>query len=181
LPHDKNLFINLAKDLWKRGLFSWKNVEDESIYIVIGAFETTSNTIAYVLMLLSMFPEYQEKAFEEILTLFPHTGDFEVTYADIQQMVYLDQILNESMRVISPIPLVGRQSCQDVMLSNGILIPKGLQILVNIFHLHRNKEIWGSDAETFNPDHFLPHNLHDKHPYAFIPFLKGIRNCIGRV
>ncbi|XP_034483756.1 probable cytochrome P450 313a4 [Drosophila innubila] len=179
LPQDKNIFINLAIDLWKRGIFSLKNVENESNSIVFGAFETTSNTIAYALMLLSMFPEYQEKAFEEILTLFPHTGDFEVTYADTQQMVYLDLILSESMRVIAPVPLLARQTSEDVMLSNGVVLPKGLQILINIFHLHRNKEIWGNDADTFNPDHFLPHNMQDKHPYAYIPFTKGIRNCIG--
>ncbi|KAM8708002.1 hypothetical protein ACLKA7_015038 [Drosophila subpalustris] len=69
LPQDKNMFLNLATDLWKRGIFSLENVENESIAIVFGAFETTSNTVAYTLMLLAMFPEYQEKAFEEILAL----------------------------------------------------------------------------------------------------------------
>ncbi|KAL7734510.1 hypothetical protein ACLKA6_010827 [Drosophila palustris] len=114
---------------------------------------------------LPLFPEYQEKAFEEILALFPHIGYFEVSNADTQQMVYLDLILNESMRVIPPVPLLARQTSQDMKLSNGVVILKGLQILINLFHLHRSKEIWGSDAETFNPD-------------SFLPFLKGIRNCL---
>jgi len=179
LPQDKNIFLNLATDLLKRGIFSSKNVEDESNVIVFGAFETTANTVAYTLILLSMFPKYQQKAFEEILTLFPKTGDFEVTYADTQQMVYLDLVINESMRVMAPVPVVSRQTTQDVLLSTGVVIPKGVQIAIDIFHLHRSKEIWGNDAETFNPEHFLPHNIQDKHPYAFIPFTKGIRNCIG--
>ncbi|KAM8717748.1 hypothetical protein ACLKA7_004449 [Drosophila subpalustris] len=179
LSQDKNMYLNLATDLWKRGIFSVEDVELESFAIVFGALETTSNTVAYTLMLLAMFPKYQEKVFEEILALFPHIGDFEVSYADIQQMVYLDLILNESMRLLPPIPIVGRHTSQDVKLSNGIVIPKGLQIFINIFHLHRSKEIWGSDAETFNPDRFLPHHIQDKHPYAYMPFLKGIRTCIG--
>ncbi|KAL7730290.1 hypothetical protein ACLKA6_016543 [Drosophila palustris] len=179
MPQDKNIFLNLATDLLKRGIFSSKNVEDESNVIVFGAFETTANTVAYTLILLSMFPKYQEKAYEEILSLFPESGDFDVTYADTQQMVYLDLILNESMRVMAPVPVVSRQTTQDVKLSNGVVLPKGVQIAIDIFHLHRSKEIWGSDAETFNPEHFLPHNIQDKHPYAFIPFTKGIRNCIG--
>ncbi|XP_052848145.1 probable cytochrome P450 313a4 isoform X2 [Drosophila gunungcola] len=176
---DKNIFLNLAADCLRRGVFSWKNVADESNSIVFGAFETTSNAIYYALMLLAMFPNCQERAFEEIKILFPNTGDFEVTYADTQQMVYLDMILNESMRVIPPVPVVSRQTSQDLKLSNGVVIPRGVQIAIDIYHIHRSKEIWGSEAETFNPDHFLPHNIQDKHPYAFIPFTKGIRNCIG--
>lgn len=110
LPQVKNVFLNLATGLLKCGIFSSKNVEDETIVNVSGAFETTANTIAYTLMLLSMFPEYQERAFEEIVTLFPDTGNFEVTYEDTQQMVYLDMIINESMRLIAPLPIIARQS-----------------------------------------------------------------------
>ncbi|EDW83657.2 uncharacterized protein Dwil_GK13561 [Drosophila willistoni] len=178
-PKDKNIFFNLAIDLLKRGVFSWKNVEDESNVMVFGAFETTANTVYYTLMLLAMFPQYQEKAFEEIKSLFPHNGDFDVSYAETQEMVYLDLILNESMRVVPPVPIVSRQTSQDVRLSNGIVIPKGVQIAIDIFHLHRSKLLWGPEAETFNPDHFLPHIYQDKHPYAYIPFTKGLRNCIG--
>ncbi|XP_033245029.1 probable cytochrome P450 313a4 isoform X2 [Drosophila miranda] len=176
---DKNIFLNLATDLLRRGVFDWKNVEDESNVIVFGAFETTANTVYYVLMLLAMFPQYQERAFEEIKSLFPNSGDFEVTYEDTQQMVYLDLVLNESMRVIPPVPVVSRQTSQDLTLTNGIVVPKGVQIAINMFHMHRSKKIWGPEAESFNPDNFLPHNTRDKHPYAFIPFTKGIRNCIG--
>ncbi|XP_041564231.1 probable cytochrome P450 313a4 isoform X2 [Drosophila elegans] len=176
---DKNIFLSLAADCLRRGVFNLKNVEDESNSIVFGAFETTSNALYYALMLLAMFPNCQERAFEEIKILFPNTGDFEVTYADTQQMVYLDMILNESMRVIPPVPVVSRQTSQDLKLSNGVVIPRGVQIAIDIYHIHRSKEIWGPEAETFNPDHFLPHNIQEKHPYAFIPFTKGIRNCIG--
>ncbi|XP_017040982.1 probable cytochrome P450 313a4 isoform X1 [Drosophila ficusphila] len=177
--NDKNIFLNLAIDLMRRGVFNWKNVEDESNIIVFGAFETTANAVYYTLMLLAMFPDYQEKAFEEIKSLFPKTGDFDVSYVDTQQMVYLDLILNESMRVIPPVPVVSRQTSQDLKLTNGIVVPQGVQIAIDIYHMHRSKTIWGPDAETFNPDHFLPDNIRDKHPYAYIPFTKGIRNCIG--
>ncbi|XP_043947021.1 probable cytochrome P450 313a4 isoform X2 [Drosophila biarmipes] len=176
---DKNIFLNLAIDLLGRGVFTLKNVEDESNIIVFGAFETTANAVYYTLMLLAMFPEYQETAFEEIKSMFPNTGDFDVSYADTQEMVYLDLVLNESMRVIPPVPVVSRQTSQDLQLSNGIVVPQGIQIAIDIFHMHRSKKIWGPDAETFNPDHFLPHNIRDIHPYAYIPFTKGIRNCIG--
>lgn len=130
-------------------------------------------------MLLAMFPEYQEKAFEELVSIFPEGGNFEVTYANTQEMVYMDMVINESMRVITPVPLVARENTQDLKLSNGQVLPAGLQLCINIFAMHRRKDIWGPDADNFNPDNFLPSNINDKHPYAFIPFTKGIRNCIG--
>lgn len=126
-----------------------------------------------------MFPEYQQKAYEELLSMFPEAGEFEVTYTDIQDMVYIDLVLNESMRIISPIPLLARQNTQDIRLSNGMVLPAGMEIVINMFALHRRKDIWGPDAAKFNPDNFLPSNMEGKHPYAFIPFTKGIRTCVG--
>ncbi|XP_064556438.1 probable cytochrome P450 313a4 [Drosophila montana] len=176
---NKNSFLNLAIELLKRGSFDRQNVEDEANILVVGAFETSSKTLANTLMLLAMFPEYQDKVFEEIQALFPKAGDFSVSYEDTQQMVYLDLVLRECMRLIAPVPLVARQTSKTVRLSNGVCIPKGMQIVIDIFHMQRSKDIWGPDADSFNPEHFLPHNFQEKHPYAFIPFTKGVRSCIG--
>lgn len=175
----KNVFIDLAIHLLRRGIFNWQNVEDESNVIVFGAFETTANTIAYTLILLAMFPEYQQRVFEELLSIFPKRGDFDVTYSNTQDMVYMDLVLNETMRIMAPVPIVSRQTSHEVLLSNGVTLPQGVQIAIDIFHMHRRKDIWGPEAHQFNPDNFLPSNMDGKHPYAFIPFTKGIRNCIG--
>ncbi|CAD6995521.1 probable cytochrome P450 313a4 [Ceratitis capitata] len=176
---DQNIFIHRALDLVQKGHFNWQDVEDECNVIVFGAFETTSNTILYVLMLLAMFPQYQNKVFEEISSIFFCKDDNEISYSDTQQMIYLDMVINETMRVMAPVPLVARQTDQQVELSNGVVLAKGIQVAINIFNIHRRKDIWGEEAHIFNPDNFLPSNLEGKHPYAFIPFTKGIRNCIG--
>lgn len=126
-----------------------------------------------------MFPEYQQKAFEELYSIFPDQNDFNVTYSNTQDMIYMDMVLNEAMRIMAPVPIVSRQTSHEVKLSNGITLPKGVQIAIDIFHMHRRKDIWGAKACQFNPYNFLPSNLENKHPYAFIPFTKGIRNCIG--
>jgi cytochrome P450 len=59
-------------------------------------------------------------------------------------------------------------------------IPAGITLLINFYTLHRRKDIWGDDAEEFNPDHFLPENVEKRHPYSFLPFSGGQRNCIGK-
>ncbi|XP_030385533.1 probable cytochrome P450 313a4 [Scaptodrosophila lebanonensis] len=176
---ESNKYINLSTDLLKRGIFSSKNVEDEAFIILFAIFDTSANSLIYTLMLLAMFPVCQEKVFQELKSLFPENGVFEVTFASTHEMVYLDMVMNECFRLFSPAPIVFREASQDIRLSNGVIIPKGLQIAIDIFHMQRSKTIWGPDAETFNPDHFLPANMQDIHPYAFIPFTKGIRYCLG--
>ncbi|XP_060645254.1 probable cytochrome P450 313a4 [Drosophila nasuta] len=171
-------FVDVAIEQFRNRLFNYTNVVEESNTIVFGAFETTALTMVYTLMNLAMFPEYQEKVFEEIKSVFPNTGDFEVAYEDLQKLEYLGMVINESMRLMPTFPMTARKISHDFKLSNGIVLPKGLEIGISIIHTHRSKDIWGPDAHKYNPDHFLPSNLRDKHPYAFLPFLKGKRTCI---
>jgi cytochrome P450 len=51
--------------------------------------------------------------------------------------------------------------------------------LIPILHIHRNKTFWGDDADEFKPERFSPENFKKVHPYAYMPFSKGPRNCVG--
>ncbi|XP_041674885.1 LOW QUALITY PROTEIN: probable cytochrome P450 313a3 [Drosophila eugracilis] len=174
-----NKVINRAIELFRNGDISYEDVKSECSVMVLASFETTALTVWHCLILMAMFPNYQDMAFEELKTVFPTNGDFEVTEDDLQNCEYLDRVLNETMRLIPSIPFIPRETSQDFRLSNGLLIPKGVVMGVDIFNTHRNKDFWGSEANTFNPDNFLKENISERHPYAFIPFSKGRRNCIG--
>lgn len=47
--------------------------------------------------------------------------------------------------------------------------------------MQRDRTIWGSDADRFDPDRFLPDRIADIHPYAYLPFSAGFHHCIGNL
>ncbi|KAH8357254.1 hypothetical protein KR084_012687 [Drosophila pseudotakahashii] len=171
--------IDKAIELYRKGDIPLTELKSECGSMVMAAFETTAHTVYHTLILLAMYPECQERVFNEIRELLPKAEDFEITNEDLQKLVYLDRVLNEAMRLIPSIPIVTRETVADLPLSNGVIIPKGVTLGVDIFSIHRNKDFWGPEAAKFNPDNFLPEKVSNRHPYAFIPFSKGKRNCIG--
>ncbi|XP_014767422.2 probable cytochrome P450 313a3 isoform X2 [Drosophila ananassae] len=174
-----NIVINRVMELYRNGKITLDEAKGESWNMVLAAFETTALTVNHALILLAMFPQYQELVFRELQEVFPSGEDFEVEYSDLQKLVYLDCVLNETLRLIPTTPVSPRETKEDVRLSNGVLVPKGVILAIDIFNIHRNKDIWGHDADTFDPNRFLPENSRQRHPFAFIPFAKGKRNCIG--
>jgi cytochrome P450 family 4 len=126
-------------------------------------------------------------------------SDREPNLTDLGNMKYLERVIKESLRIRPPVRYVGRKLNKSIKFGTVLYNPPYAQISiififisdgydefpaktvihVNIFNIHRNPEIY-PDPEKFDPDRFLPENCVGRHPYAYIPFSAGPRNCIGQ-
>ncbi|KAI6777585.1 Cytochrome P450 [Emericellopsis cladophorae] len=106
------------------------------------------------------------------------------TYEDIKSMVYLGRIVRETLRMYPPIPFNGRVAVCDTVLPRGggpdgkapIYVQKGRQIAYSVFPMHRRADLWGSDADEFQPDRWET----ARPRFAYLPFSAGPRICPGQ-
>lgn len=94
-------------------------------------------------------------------------------------MTYLERCLKECLRLYPSVPFIARTLNEDVQTKTGYTLPKNAMIHIHIYDLHRNPQLY-PDPEKFDPDRFLLENLKERHPFAYIPFSAGPRNCIGQ-
>jgi cytochrome P450 family 4 len=166
-----NLILNEDK-------FDGKTIRDNLVLLLLAGFETTSNETAHVLLMLAIYPKIQDKVYEEICEVFPSGGtDFDIE--NLNKLQYLYQVIRETMRLFPIAPHISRTPEKDIALDEYV-IPAGSIIFLNLFALHRRTDFWGPEADKFNPDNFSPENAHKRHPFSFLPFSAGKRNCLGQ-
>lgn len=91
---------------------------------------------------------------------------------------YLDAVIKEAMRLYPPVAVTVRVTTEPTEIA-GIAVPQGVDVIVPIWALHRNPEVWGSDADEFRPERFLEGNLTAAQSAAYLPFYGGRHRCIG--
>ncbi|XP_073241136.1 cytochrome P450 3A28-like isoform X4 [Porites lutea] len=99
------------------------------------------------------------------------------SYDVLHQMPYLDMVINETLRIYPPGFLLQRD-CNEACTIKGVHIPKGLPIIIPVYPIHHDPDIW-PEPEKFDPERFSEAEKSKRHPYAFMPFGYGPRNCVG--
>lgn len=152
---------------------SVKQLIDEIKVLFIAGHETTANALTFTLYLLGRNPEVQQKVLDEILEIESQTANI---VEQLQQMTYLNAVLNESMRLYPPAWITDRQNVEDDTIGQYHL-KKGTLIGVSFYELHRNPKYWNA-PEEFMPERFLGEQKKHSMQY-FYPFGAGPRMCIG--
>ncbi|XP_023213652.1 cytochrome P450 4C1-like, partial [Centruroides sculpturatus] len=133
--------------------------------------------MSWSLYFLGRFHEIQDKVYLELQSIFENDMNKNITVDDLLKMTYLECVIKESMRICPPAPVIARENLYEIKIDDYILPPKS-SISICIHAIHHNPSVY-ENPEVFDPDRFLPENFKKLHPYAFLPFSAGPRNCLG--
>ncbi|CAL1289344.1 unnamed protein product [Larinioides sclopetarius] len=158
--------------------FTLEDVAEEVDNFMFAGHDTTSSGLSFALYMLGLHPEIQRKVQQEIDDVLGDDEDRQITLDDIKQFKYLDCVLKETRRLWPPTPFIARDLEEDLMI-DGCLVPKGTSCGILIYMLHRDPDVF-PNPEVFDPDRFLLKNATGRHPFAYVPFSAGPRNCIGQ-
>ncbi|XP_038986812.1 cytochrome P450 709B2-like isoform X1 [Phoenix dactylifera] len=161
----------------KGQLLSMNEIMDECKTFFFVGQETTSHLLTWTVFLLCTNQQWQERLREEVLKECG-TG---IPNADmLSKLKLVTMVLLESLRLYGPVVMMQRMAAKDMTLGN-LVIPKDTRLVIPIAIIHRNKEVWGADADEFNPLRFKNGiSKAAKHPNALLAFSIGPRACIGQ-
>lgn len=156
--------------------FNEDDIVNEACTFMLAGQDSVGAGIAFCLFLLAQNPDDQQKCFNEIHEIFGDE-DRRPTMNDLREMRYTEQCIKETLRLYPSVPLLARKITEDIEVSK-YKIPAGSEIFIVPYATHRIPHIY-PDPERFDPTRFSSENVEKRHPYAFIPFSAGPRNCIG--
>ncbi|MEM9010994.1 MAG: cytochrome P450 [Pseudomonadota bacterium] len=151
-------------------------IRNEAIVIFMAGHETTANTLAWAWYMISQSKRVRETLHAELDQVL---GGRAPTLADMPKLVYTRAIVEETLRLYPPVPILGREAMQDDTI-DGWPVPKGSLVLVVPWLMHRNPELW-SQPDHFVPERFDPRVSPRPEKNLYIPFATGPRICPGMV
>ncbi|KAK9944740.1 hypothetical protein M0R45_010292 [Rubus argutus] len=154
-------------------------IKATAMVLILGGADTTSISLTWTLSLLLNNRHTLKLAQDELDQRVGRHRWVEDT--DLKNLVYLQAIVKETLRLYPPAPLsVPHEAMEDCKVG-GFHIPKGTHLFVNLWKLHRDPSVW-SDPEVFSPERFLTSQAgveaSGQH-FEFIPFGSGRRVCPG--
>ncbi|KAI0336705.1 cytochrome P450 monooxygenase pc-bph [Cubamyces sp. BRFM 1775] len=152
----------------------------EALTQLIAGSDTTSNSSCAITYYLAKHQRVQEKLQKELDEELAGVDAPIVDFEQVKRLPYLEAVINETLRIHSTsgiglprlVPAGGLEVC-------GKWFPEGTILSVPSYTIHRDKAVWGEDADEFRPERWFEQ---DKNAIqkTFNPFSFGPRSCVGR-
>ncbi|KAI3506932.1 hypothetical protein L1887_21585 [Cichorium endivia] len=152
-------------------------IKATTMVLMLTGSESTALTLTWALSLLLNSPHVLKAAQKELDIIVGR--EKWVEESDIKNLRYLQAIVKETLRMYPPGPVAGPHEAIEDCYVGGYHISKGTRLIVNIWKLHRDPQIW-SDPNEFRPERFLEEHSdinYQGQNFEYIPFSSGRRMC----
>jgi cytochrome P450 len=163
-----------ARDADTGEAMSDATLRNEILVMMFAGHETTAVTLAWAFYALSQTPAAEDKLHAELDSVLAGRAP---TLADLPNLPYARRVVDEVLRLYPPAWGIGRQQIAADTIG-GYHIPAGSSLTLVINNVHRDARFWEA-PERFDPDRFTPERSAGRHPFAYMPFGAGPRQCIG--
>ncbi|KAF5365393.1 hypothetical protein D9757_011671 [Collybiopsis confluens] len=134
-------------------------IRDEILNMMIAGRDTTAGTLTFIMHFLCLYPDVWSRLREEVLHKVGMSR--KPTVEDVREMRYLRAVINETLRLYPVVPYDVRASIKATVWPSDdptqppVYIPSKAPIIYSVFMMHRRKDLWGPDAEEFDPERWL--------------------------
>ncbi|XP_020252853.1 cytochrome P450 71A1-like isoform X2 [Asparagus officinalis] len=170
--------VDVMLRLWKEGeQLSMDHIKGALMNIFIAGTDTSAATVIWAMSELMRNPAVMKKAQRTVREVVGNKG--KVEEADLPKLRYIRFVINETLRLHPPLPLlIPRETTQHCKI-NGYDIDPKTRVFVSAWAIGRDEESW-ENPEEFNPDRFIGISVDYKgHDFKFLPFGAGRRICPG--
>ncbi|KVI05169.1 alkane hydroxylase MAH1-like [Cynara cardunculus var. scolymus] len=144
--------------------------------------ETTSSALCWFFYMLAENPSVEDKILEEIHKHLEVKVGERWKAEELNDMVYLQGALCESLRLFPPVPFNHKSPLQPDILPSGHKVDQNTKIILCMYSMGRMKSVWGEDCMEFKPERWITKSGGIKHEatYKFATFNAGPRTCVGK-
>jgi len=160
-------------------------LRSQLLHILLAGRDTTASLLSWLFLILSKNPHYYQKLRRLIIQDFGTYASCDpssITFSKLKSCYFLQQCINETLRLYPVVPGNARRANKDTYLPVGggpngtekVFVPKDTTVDYSVFVMHRRKDLWGDDADVFKPERWEGR----KTGWEFVPFNGGPRICI---
>ncbi len=151
-----------------------RQLRDELLTIYVAGHETSGYALSWAIYNLYTHPASYQKAVAEVRAVMP---DGQLTVENYKSLVYLKQVIDETLRLYPTAYLLSRES-KAAETACGLEIPEKTLFLLSTYFLHRHPDYW-QEPDAFIPERFDGNTNVLFNSEAYYPFGGGPRMCIG--